>query len=122
MTNYERFVSWLDRTYKTHAKAYSKDPVINSAFFAGMTEQATLYAEPDKVVLSQSAYKTLTDNAYGCKAAQAESERYSDQVDYLLRVLEKINSESINAEFMAQEAIDAIRADEINIANGWRNL
>ena len=51
------------------------------------------------------------------KAAQAESER-CEQRDNLLRVLQHITCEPINAEYMAQEAIDAIVADEINKANG----
>lgn len=37
MSDYEKFRAWLDKTYPTHARAYSSDPVIQSAFFAGMS-------------------------------------------------------------------------------------
>jgi hypothetical protein len=39
MSDYECFMAWLARTYPTHARAYSGDPVIQSAFFAGLVEQ-----------------------------------------------------------------------------------
>lgn len=38
MSDYEKFMSWLKKTYPTHARAYSSDPVIQSAYFAGMAE------------------------------------------------------------------------------------
>ena len=38
MSEYERFMAWIVRTYPTHARAYSGDPVIQSAFFAGLAE------------------------------------------------------------------------------------
>jgi hypothetical protein len=62
--------------------------------------------------------KKVEDQTFFLKAAQAESEKYCEQRDYLLRVLQHITCEPINAEYMAQEAIDAICADEINEANG----
>ena len=36
MSDYQKFMAWLEKTYPTHARAYSGDPVIQSAFFAGM--------------------------------------------------------------------------------------
>lgn len=36
MSDYQMFIAWLKKTYPTHARAYSGDPVIQSAFFAGM--------------------------------------------------------------------------------------
>lgn len=39
MSDYECFVAWLMRTYPTHARPYSSDPVIQSAFFAGLEEK-----------------------------------------------------------------------------------
>lgn len=36
MSDYQIFIAWLEKTYPTHARAYSGDPVIQSAFFAGM--------------------------------------------------------------------------------------
>lgn len=36
MSDYQKFIAWLEKTYPTHARAYSSDPVIQSAFFSGM--------------------------------------------------------------------------------------
>ena len=36
MSDYQKFITWLEKTYPTHARAYSGDPVTQSAFFAGM--------------------------------------------------------------------------------------
>lgn len=36
MSDYQIFIAWLEKTYPTHARAYSGDPVVKSAFFAGM--------------------------------------------------------------------------------------
>lgn len=36
MSDYQKYIAWLEKTYPTHARAYSGDPVIQSAFFAGM--------------------------------------------------------------------------------------
>ncbi len=36
MSDYQKFIEWLEKTYPKHARAYSGDPVIQSAFFAGM--------------------------------------------------------------------------------------
>lgn len=36
MSDYQQFIKWLEKTYPTHARSYSGDPVIQSAFFAGM--------------------------------------------------------------------------------------
>ena len=38
MSDYQQFIEWLQKTYPTHARAYSNDPVIQSAFFAGMAK------------------------------------------------------------------------------------
>lgn len=38
MSDYQKFMAWLEKTYPTHARAYSSDPVIQSAFFAGIAE------------------------------------------------------------------------------------
>jgi hypothetical protein len=38
MSDYEKFMAWLEKTYPTHARAYSSDPVIQSAYFAGMAD------------------------------------------------------------------------------------
>lgn len=38
MSDYQKFIAWLKKTYPTHARAYSSDPVIQSAYFAGMAE------------------------------------------------------------------------------------
>ena len=69
------------------------------------------------ILLGEEA-ELMAEQAFFLKAAQAESERYCEQRDNLLRVLQHITCEPINAEYMAQEAIDAIVADEINEANG----
>jgi hypothetical protein len=69
------------------------------------------------ILLGEEAER-MAEQAFFLKAAQAESERYCEQRDNLLRVLQHITCEPINAEYMAQEAIDAIVADEINEANG----
>ena len=44
MSDYQKFMEWLKKTYPTHAKAYSNDPVITSAYFAGLA--AALQAKP----------------------------------------------------------------------------
>lgn len=69
------------------------------------------------VLLGEEAER-MAEQTFFLKAAQAESEKYCEQRDYLLRVLQHITCEPINAEYMAQEAINAIVADEINEANG----
>ncbi len=38
MSDYQKFIEWLEKTYPAHARAYSGDPVIQSAFFAGMAK------------------------------------------------------------------------------------
>ena len=36
MSDYQKFIDWLEKTYPTHARAYRCDPVIQTAYFAGM--------------------------------------------------------------------------------------
>lgn len=69
------------------------------------------------VLLGEEAER-FAEQAFFMKAAQAESEKYCEQRDCLLRVLQHIACDPINAKYMAQEAIGAIVADEINEANG----
>ena len=44
MSTYEKLLMWLNKQYPTHARAYASDPVIQSAFSAGM-QQAMRDAE-----------------------------------------------------------------------------